>query len=425
MVIPFIIGAIAATAAALLAPEAAKQAAIATQPSYVKRELAKPGVQEVVKQATTEVSKAAPQIPLIGSVYNIPGVPSFYTGAVESKTYSALRAKGYSPERAREIAANVRIQQAAVSGGEAFGTLLPSGVSAAGATRIGGAVIKAGAKEAGAITGKQIIGRVAGASAIAGAYEGAATTAVSTIARQERLPTVGEALLGAGFGAVVAGAGGAGLTGLYLSGKKTAATVADWVGSSLIDPYEKPGDIIGSLFAKGPAIAKTKTGKGTTFTIVPTATQTPTTTATQTPIPTETPTQTPTPVITPSIEPTTPTIEPTPATETPPIPTPPETTPTPTDTPTEQPTPTPTTVTTIIPVPSSTIMPRNLPLPPLVPGRPETSASGAAGRGGLFYYNELARAELLRSRILGGNIGPRVQRALERDIAFKKKKSKR
>jgi hypothetical protein len=393
MVAPLIALAVV-TGASLLAPYVGREVAKQTQPAKVQRELEKREVQEAIQEAVGEVSRAQPGVtvgPLALTTYDIPGAPAYFAGEVQKKAEQKLKARGYSAEEAREIAAGAGAVTTGGGVGEAVGVLGISAGAAGAATKIGAkGVTQITAKQAGKIGAKQLTRQVTKASAVAGVYEGVGTTGVSTLGREGRLPTAQEALFGGVAGGATAAVGGYALTRAYLRGPKTGK-VADWLGSSLIDPYEKPGDVLAGLKVKGPKLTKVggKKVKGPVLTVTPTPAQ-----VTPSPV---TPSPVPTPAITPAITPAqTPTETPV---ETPtPEPTPEPTPPTPAETPTETPVVTPTTPVTV-PVLSSTIQPRMLPAPPLLPAPPGADF-GAVRKGALTYYNEFRQAAGLTRKML-------------------------
>lgn len=425
MPLPFLAAIGIATGAAILAPIVGKTIATWTQPQSVQKELAKPKVQQAVSAATQQVSQAQPGItigPVKLTTYDIPGAQAYFSGEVQKKTEKQLISIGYSPSQAKQIAAGAGATKIGEGIGEAAGILAVSAGSAAAATKIAGkGITVTAAKSGGKIAAKSITGQVVKASAIAGAYEGAASTTVSTVAREDRVPTPAELAIGTGLGAGTAAAGGYLLSKAYMRGKWTGRA-ADWIGSSLVDPYEKPGDVLGALFAKGPKVTKTTvpTGKGgalaATFAVTPAETPAPTAQETkdtrmsiagisETPVPTaeQTPaitaTETPTPTqATTAIEETQTQIGiPTQTTAEEPIVTQVEQ---PTEQPTETPVTTPTATATTVTVPASTIQPRMVPGVPLIPGRPPGTGYGAIQKGHLLYINELTRARGFAKRML-------------------------
>lgn len=396
-------------AAAIVAPTVGKEVATKTQTPYVQKQLQTPQVQAAARQAEQKVSKGLPGIQLgpVGlGLYDIPGVQAAYAGQTQKETQRILQAQGYSKADAQRIAAGVGAQKTGAGIGEGIGVLIPSGAAAGAATKIGKVgITKAAAASGGKLTGRQITGQVTRASLYAGAYEGGATTTASSLARRDRFPSPIEYAIGIGAGAGTAAAGGALLSTAYQR-SVTGGRLADWIGSFAVDPYEKPGDILASRFIRGPQVIKQVTkktgkkgGKGSVtgspiYSLVPETT--PSTT------PSQTPSGTPTTTITTDIsgrKGVGSVVVPVPTPD--PTPTPPPPTPSPTQTPQDTPTTTPTTTASNIftPIPSSTIMPRNIPPLPL-PGVPPGMGAGVNVRGDLFYHNEYMKARrLLRQAI--------------------------
>ena len=219
--------------------------------------------------------------------------------------------------------------------------------------------------------------------AVAGAYEGGATSIASQVARKQYTPLAERPdLVEAGIGAGIGSATAAGLGGLivYKSVAKGAPSKALYAAYAM-DPYEWPGDVIGSRYVKlkgklhakypgrfrAPDMLKVqypsgfKTGKIT----VPSLTPVPTTL----PSSVQTPSFTPTPV----------------PTQTTSI------TPSPTDTPTTTPVLTPTTTPTPTTIPSPTPQVRGIPPLPFL-GGPGEGPTSISRTGKIKYYDERAAA---------------------------------
>lgn len=389
MVLPFLVGAAILAGVSILAPIIAKELAKATQTQQTQQQMT--AVQNITSTTQQQVRAGTPGVSVPGIIdvrlYDLPGATALYAGDVQKQQEQKLIAAGYSAADAKRISQGV--QQVETWGGyaEATGSLVPAGVAARGATL--------GVKAATA-AGKPLMSSVIKQSALWGGYEGAVATAVQSQARRGYIDPL-QVVIGTGLGALTSGIGGGILVKAYQK-SKTTGTIADWVGSSLVDPYEKPGDILGDLSMRiYPGGVPGTTAKGVKQKIVigPSITGTPTSTATptETPTPSPTPTPTPTPSITPTPTPTpTPSITPSWT---------PSYSPTPTPSPAETPTPTPSPTPSQTPSPSitPTLQPRMVPPLPLVPGAIPGDFSMTV-RERLGYYNELARMKRLTQKIL-------------------------
>jgi len=465
MVLPALAVAGIMTAASLLAPHVSKWIAKKTLKKETQKKLEEEPIKRIIKKSEEETRKESKSLGFM-KAYDLPGSQFYYKGKTAEKIKEKLTGlKTYhdvmkplvdktsfgfesiktvvektpvkSKEDVEKVVKGYKKLETAEGIGEVIGTL---GTSAA-SEMIGSSVFKSIAKGAGKSAAKTI-GKVAISSGIGGAYEGAAQTYISGTARGHDVKTK-DILIGAGIGATTASIFGSALAGIHqLSIKKPSVItkgtyrVSDWIGQSLIDPYEKPGDILAGVFEKGlksskfvktPTIvtssftatpstststsSQTGTKSGgqskrtlpifsitptTTSTMTPTptttSTSTPSTTPTGTPTPSATMTPTPTSTVTPTPMPTfTPEPAPTPTSITEPTPSKPEPTPTPTDTPTTTPTetPVPTTTPTVTPVPTSTVQPRMIPPLPMIPGAIPGEMHGYVQKGKFIYQNEL------------------------------------
>ncbi len=435
------------TAASLLAPYVAKKAAKRTiKDTQTRRLLEQPEVRQTIEEARREVSRESPGVGPIHLYEWLPGAQLIYRKKVAKKVEQKLIQRGYKPSVAKKVAGAVKKIETAAGIGEAAGVLAVSAAAERIGARMAGQAIKRQvARRGGALTIKEartaIPRIVSRASAKAGIYEGGSTAVIQDVARTEEPLTskktavqiAKDVAISTGLGFATAGMGGYVLSKAYLTKRRTAK-VLDWVGQSIVDPYEKPADVVAKVVGrmeeprvpiiKGRKVRMTKVKLPKTKAITPSVALAPTLTPSPTPspsptptpvsapspAPTPTPTPVPTPVPTPSISITpTPAPSPTPSPSPTPTPTPipieietetptetkkgKTTTPTPTETeePTETPTETPVPTTTPTPVPTPTPQLRMPPPLPLVPGRPPKEGAGVFVKGRLLYYNELAR----------------------------------
>ena len=260
-------------------------------------------------------------------------------------------------------------------------------------------------------TGKLATLRVGAALSTAGAAENVITDiAYSTIA-EGRNPTKKELIESAILGAASAGALGTLINRLALKQSKWSKRLLR--ASYLLDPYEKPGDLIGeelkrTLRIRTPTVTILPT---TTLTSTipspspaPSSTQTTTSTYTNTPSLSPTPSTTSTPTTSPTITPTpTPTLTSTPTPSTTASVT---STPSPTKSPTPTPTPsqTPTQTLTPTPIPLPFRKPRKrlllfgvMPIPPAANFNNKIKAKGTRST----YYNELKAARIFIRKLFG------------------------
>jgi len=418
MGLPFLAGLAIATVASLVAPIIAREIAKQTiEPSIRQQIEGNETIKQAIEEAKYEVRESTPGIDILPSkgkeftTYDIPGAGIVYAKEVAKKTEQKLIQRGVSPKTAKKISKGVETLEFASGAGEAIGTVTVSGASEVLGAKVAGKLItrqvaKSGGKIALSVAKKQIPKQVLKASAVGGLYEGAVSTVISGIAREGKVEP-GTIIMGAGLGAVTAGIGGYGLSRAYIS-KMKGAKVVDWVGQSLIDPYEKIGDVLGHHFVKEPTVPII------TPTVTPTPSVTPSPSPSPSPTPSSTPSSTPSPSPTPTTTPTptptpTPSVTPSPSSSPSPVPSPsptpipepepsPTPEPTPTQTPTETPTPTPTVTPT--PVPTPTPQPRIPPPLPMIPGRIPGELKGIIRKGKLYYYNELQRMRKVMSELM-------------------------
>jgi len=268
-------------------------------------------------------------------------------------------------------------------------------------------------------TGKLATLRVGAALSTAGAAENVITDIAYSTIVEGRNPTKKELIESAILGAASAGALGTLINRLALKQSKWSKRLLR--ASYLLDPYEKPGDLIGE------ELKRTLRIRTPTVTILPTTTLTstipspspaPSSTQTTTSTYTNTPSLSPTPSTTSTPSPTTPTTSPT----TTPTPTPTLTstptssittpaasvtsTPSPTKSPTPTPTPsqTPTQTLTPTPIPLPFRKPRKrlllfgvMPIPPAANFNNKIKAKGTRST----YYNELKAARIFIRKLFG------------------------
>lgn len=416
-------------AVGIMAPKVTESMARDRLTSSERKQLDDPRVKEAITAAENKVSASSPGVsigPARLSAYGIPGSQIFYKQSIGQETEKNLIASGYKPAQAKKIGGNVAYIQGARGAGEVIGSLTLGTGGAVTGSKVAGGLIKSGAKMSVSTAARVIPAKVAIAGAVGGAYEGATTGVMQSYSRNQNITASNIAaytILGAASG----GIGGYTLSKVHLSTKLSPfqKKAIDYGGQSLIDPYEKPTDLLGNVFVSDPKIYLRGAGatklRGTnpraiTATPSPTNTKTLTESATRgetktqrrgisTPTPTPTPTGTPTPtesgqyVTGFSIPTITPTQSPTPT----PTPTPTMTTtstPTPTETPTETETNTPTPTGTPTNINTPTPMLRNLPPFPLPAGLPPGMSNNQSIRGDLKYYDELDRTRRVGRALL-------------------------
>lgn len=473
-------GLAAGTAAALSAPLIAQEVIKFTQPESVKREYSKPAVQSAMAAGEAEVKKSAKIAggiePILAEVPGIrvvpfkePKPPKGFTFAYEagrgigeaaaksvglepqpfkertspaytyqSAVYKSLIEKGYSEQKAAQIAKGAADLYVAGGAGEAAGVLSGSAFAESiGATAAQKLIGGLGAQATKRAAARQVALRGAAASGLGGVYEGALTTGTSIVAGTKPKSTLSESVsasskrlqenvgliaLGGLFGGFSAGVLGGAIAGSAVVSSKVSKGIE--YGASLLDVYEKPADILaGSLMGragfKGVNITIGRGGRVFTPSLsIPSLTsafsQTPSPTTTQTPSSAVTPSQTPTPTTqtTGIFESPVITLTPTPTTEMtgtfePPaftIDTTPEITPT-ESTPGEAETavsvPSVTTTTTATSIPSTAIVPKFAPFLPFPPGVGGGGGSGRVYRGGrVAYFNEFLAARRAALRLI-------------------------
>jgi len=308
------------TAAALLMPEAGRQVSKFTLPEEQRKELEKPQVKEAISTAYRKKEEKAAKEGIVSQIVEwIPGSQLIPGERKEFETFvqKELKKKGYSEKKAKKVAqAAGHVEMFGAGVGEAAGILGVSTASEALGTKLfAKALPKAAAKAGGKAAGKAITttitkkGVVAGvktttkaltkkqaakavtkaaikAIAPAGAYEGATSYTIQQMARQKQIKPE-EAAISAAFGAATATALGVPIARFAIT-RPAGSKILDIFGS-IMDPYEKPGDIAAHRLMKAAGFKEPTIPIRAT---VPTAVVVQTTTQTQTKTTTAVPTQT-------------------------------------------------------------------------------------------------------------------------------------
>jgi len=272
-----VLGALAAaTGAAITAPIVGREFTKATQvlrgtaTPEIQREYEKPVVQAASREAHEIVQKSLSKtraksgfytydasgirtdiyIPIPETLtYNIPGVRAFSAQTYESAMASLLIKKGYSRDKALQVARGMQELYRAESAGEATGALIASAGGEAVGASVSQSLLRGAAARAGGALGKgaakTVATRVAAGSAVGGIYEAGTQEFTRQLAgytyRGGKLEPE-QVALQAGFGALTAGIAGGIIGGVSV---KTSKGAKGLLGAAYaIDPYEAPGDIL-------------------------------------------------------------------------------------------------------------------------------------------------------------------------------------
>jgi len=415
------------TAAAIAAPYVSRWIAKKTLDEETEKLLEKKEVKQTIRQAEEKMRQQSKGINLWGdeakelTTYDIPGSQFYYRKKTSKIIEEELKRQGYSKKDIERITKGYERMELGEGIGEAAGTLTLSAAS----EKIGSAVAKPLIKSAGKSAAKRVAASMVG-SAVGGAYEGAMQVQVSSLAKEGKWADIKTTAAGAAFGAGTAAIGGGVLAGLHELkvakpniATKGLYTFADWGGQSIIDPYEKPGDILAGMIGKSatkggvsvmtPTIAvsafsptpSTSPTSTRSTSATPSISTTPSTSTSPTPSPAPTPTPTPAPTTTPTLTPVpspsdTPSITPEPVPGHTPDTAVPTSSETPSDTPSDTPTPVPTMTSTPTPIQRTPFLP---PLP-MVPSQIGGAPTTYARRGNLRYYNELEYSKQVLRKLL-------------------------
>ena len=249
-----------AGAEAVAVPVAGKKIGEVTAPSE-QREAFRAGI---VKPAITagvqkqrEIAKGQSLVKSIANEFSIAfgSKPAFEAGVRESLTEQGITGK----QKEAAVEAALR-QRKFIAGSEAFSLLNIARLSERIGRKAVGEAFELAAKKGIQIpkkkVGRELIKQTFIPIAKAGAIEGAASQLTQDIAREQdiNLKNVG---LGAGLGFVSAGLiGSVGIAGTRIPTPKVSKIIE--VGSFIVDPFEKPGDILADI--QGAAIRRV-TGK--------------------------------------------------------------------------------------------------------------------------------------------------------------------
>ena len=246
------------TAAAIAAPYVSRWIAKKTLDEETEKLLEKKEVKQTIRQAEEKMRQQSKGINLWGdeakelTTYDIPGSQFYYRKKTSKIIEEELKRQGYSKKDIERITKGYERMELGEGIGEAAGTLTLSAAS----EKIGSAVAKPLIKSAGKSAAKRVAASMVG-SAVGGAYEGAMQVQFSSLAKEGKWADIKTTAAGAAFGAGTAAIGGSVLASLHELkvakpniATKGLYTFADWGGQTIIDPYEKPGDILAGMIGK-------------------------------------------------------------------------------------------------------------------------------------------------------------------------------